>query len=131
MQLQEILRSLTVTPTDLKIVGLSILTAVIMFFVLSIKFSNEKSFGSAFACIRFTILGLILSFGIVVYDLSSRQSAIDSAEITRSKDTVQVHSNSRFMKSADLRIVEEKDSYIDVEFNNKTYRINNSFKKGN
>lgn len=131
MQLQEILRSLTVTPTDLKTFGLSVLTATIMFFVLSIKFSNERSFGSAFACIQFAILGLILSFGIVAYDLSSRQSAIDSAEIIRSKDTVRVHSNSRFMKSADLNVFAEKDGYIYVEFENKTYRIEDLSKKGN
>lgn len=69
--------------------------------------------------------------GFVIYTQSSQNTAIENATITRSEDKIHIESNSEFMKSADLDVVAEKDGYIYVEFDNKTYRIEDLSKKGN
>lgn len=67
----------------------------------------------------------------VIYTDSAKKSALESARVIRSDDKIHIKSNSEFMKSADLDIVAEKDGYIYVEFQNKTYRLEDLSKKGN
>lgn len=67
----------------------------------------------------------------MIYTESAKDSAVNEARIIRSGDKIHIESNSEFMRSADLDVVAEKDGYIYVEFENKTYRIEDLSKKGN
>lgn len=77
------------------------------------------------------IVFVLASVSLLIYTDSAKTSAIEEAKVTRSGDKIHIESNSEFMKSADLDVVAEKDDYIYVEFDNKTYRIEDLSKKGN
>ena len=129
MQLQEIVELLTMTPT------LYIILLVVFFSLAFVSFItmlasdlDDMKFRISIAALAiFLLSGLFTS----TYTQSARNSAIRSAKITRSDDKIHVESISEFMKSADLDVVAEKDGYIYVEFENKTYRIEDLSKKGN
>ena len=77
------------------------------------------------------IVFLITGLGLLIYTQSASKTAIEEAKISRVNDKIHIESNSEFMRSADLDVVVEKDGYIYVEFENKTYRIEDLSKKGN
>lgn len=131
MQLQEILEQLTATPTHYNIIMIAVAITSILLFIMMLKFNNDDNeigFNISAASLVVVFLTLV---GFLIYTESSRASAPESAKITRSGDKIHVKSNSEFMKSADLDVVAEKDGYIYVEFENKTYRIEDLSKKGN
>lgn len=129
MQLQEIVELLTMTPT-LYIILLAVFfsLAFVSFITMLASDLDDMKFRISIAALAiFLLSGLFTS----TYTQSARNSAIRSAKITRSDDKIHVESISEFMKSADLDVVAEKDGYIYVEFENKTYRIEDLSKKGN
>lgn len=129
MQLKEILELLKVTPVHCNILMIvSAILFIVSFFVMLASDTDGMRFRiSATALTIFLISGLVT----LVYTQSSRSTAIEEAKITRSGDKIHIESNSEFMKSTDLNVVVEKDGYIYVEFDNKTYRIEDLSKKGN
>ena len=130
MQLQEILKQLKTTPTLFNIVMIvSAILFVVSFFIMLVSDEDEgwKFPISVTAMIIFIVTGL----GLLVYTETSKDHAVEEAKITRVNDKIHIESNSEFMKSADLDVVAEKDGYIYVEFENKTYRIEDLSKKGN
>lgn len=131
MQLQEILSLLETTPMHYNIIMIvaGILFVVSLFAMLKYDSDhNAEKFTVSFISI---IVFLIAGLGTLIYTESAKDSALESAKITRSSDKIHIKSDSEFMKSADLDIVTEKDGYIYVEFQNKTYRIEDLSKKGN
>lgn len=129
MQLKEILELLKVTPMHYNIlIAVSFVLAVISLIVmLASDMDNMKFRISVVSLAIFLFTGL----GMLTYSQSSSNDAIEEAKISRSGDKIHIESNSEFMKSADLNVVAEKDGYIYVEFENKTYRIEDLSKKGN
>ena len=129
MQLKEILELLKVTPMHYNIlIAVSFILAVVsLIAMLSSETDGIKFLISVIALAIFLFAGL----GTLAYSQSSGKTAIREAKITRSGDKIHIESNSEFMKSADLDVVAEKDGYIYVEFENKTYRIEDLSKKGN
>lgn len=129
MQLQEIVELLTMTPTLYIILSVVFFSLAFVSFItmLASDLDDMKFRISIAALVIFLLSGLFTS----TYTQSARNSAIRSAKITRSDDKIHVESISEFMKSADLDVVAEKDGYIYVEFENKTYRIEDLSKKGN
>lgn len=131
MQLQEILSFLETTPTHYNVIMIAagILFIVSMFVMLkSDRDHNDTKLTVAIVCM---FIFLAVGLGTLVYTNSAEDSAVESAKITRSGDKIHIESKSEFMKSADLDVVAEKDGYIYVEFQNKTYRIEDLSKKGN
>lgn len=131
MQLQEILELLETTPTkyNVTMIVAGILFVVSIFAMFkSDSDHNAKKFTVSFISM---IVFLVASLGTLIYTDSAKNSALESAKITRTGDKIHIKSNSEFMKSADLDIVAEKDGYIYVEFQNKTYRLEDLSKKGN
>lgn len=131
MQLQEILSLLKIIPMYYHvIVGiafiLSIVSAVIMF--KADTNDNETAFNVSLASLT---IFFATAIGVLIYIGASQNSAMQSAKITRSGDKIHIESSSEFMKSVDLDVLAEKDGYIVVEFENKTYRIEDLSKKGN
>lgn len=131
MQLQEILSLLKIIPMYYYvIVGiafiLSIVSAVIMF--KADTNDNETAFNVSLASLT---IFFATAIGVLIYIVTSQNSAMQSAKITRSGDKIHIESSSEFMKSVDLDVLAEKDGYIVVEFENKTYRIEDLSKKGN
>lgn len=129
MQLKEILELLKVTPMHYNIlIAVSFILAVVsLIAMLSSETDGIKFRISVISLAIFLFTGLCT----LTYSQSSGKTAIGEAKITRSGDKIHIESNSEFMKSADLDIVAEKDGYIYVEFDNKTYRIEDLSKKGN
>lgn len=131
MQLQEILELLETTPTKYNV---TMIVAGILFVVsIFAMFKSDSDHDAKKFTISFIsmIVFLVASLGTLIYTESAKDSALESAKITRSGDKIRIRSNSEFMKSADLDIVTEKDGYIYVEFQNKTYRLEDLSKKGN
>lgn len=130
MQLKEILLSLKVTPFYFNaiIATAFILTAVS--FIAMLAFDDEDGLKLPIAFISMIVF-LVTGVGFLVYTENAKTGAVEEAKITRSGDKIYVESNSEFMKSDNLDVVSEKDGYIYVEFNNKTYRIEDLSKKGN
>lgn len=131
MQLQEILSLLKITPMYYHvIVGiafiLSIVSVVIM--IKADKNDNETVFAVSVASLT---IFFATAIGVLIYIGTGQNSAMQSAKITRSGDKIHIESNSEFMRSVDLDVLAEKDGYIVVEFENKTYRIEDLSKKGN
>lgn len=128
MQLQEILELLKVTPMHYNVlIAVSFLLAVIaLITMLASDMEGMKFLISVVSLAIFLFAGL----GMLTYSQSSGDTAIKEAKISRSGDKIHIESNSEFMKSADLDVVAEKDGYIYVEFDNKTYRIEDLSKKG-
>ena len=131
MQLQDILSSLLTTPTHIQAVEFSALLAMVVFFLLALYFNAQDSTKVSMVFVSILSVMLMIALGTLIYESNSRNAAIDHAKITRSGDKIHVKSNSEFMKSVDLEVVAEKDGYIYVEFENKTYRIEDLSKKGN
>lgn len=131
MQLQEILELLETTPMHYVAIMLTLFIASIISFGLMFKSnSDDNDTGFKISSTGLIVFALTL-VGFVLYTESAKNSAPESAKITRSGDKIHVKSNSEFMKSADLDVIAEKDSYIYVEFKNKTYRLEDLSKKGN
>lgn len=131
MQLQEILELLETTPTNYNVI---MIVAGILFlasFIAMLKSDSNHNDTKLFISFGFMIIFLVAILGTLFYTDSAKKSALESAKITRTGDKIHIKSNSEFMKSADLDIVTEKDGYIYVEFQNKTYRLEDLSKKGN
>lgn len=131
MQLQEILSLLETTPTNYNVI---MIVAGILFlasFIAMLKSDNDHNDTKLFISFGFMIIFLVAILGTLFYTDSAKKSALESAKITRSRDKIHIKSNSEFMKSSDLDIVAEKDGYIYVDFQNKTYRLEDLSKKGN
>ena len=79
----------------------------------------------------FMIVFLVVGIGVVAWTENVKDNASKEAKVSRVDDKIRISSNSEFMKSVDLDVVAEKDRYIYVEFDNKTYRIEDLSKKGN
>ena len=131
MQLQEILSLLKIIPMYYHVIVviafiLSIVSAVIMF--KADTNDNETAFNVSLASLT---IFFATAIGVLIYIGTSQNSAMQSAKITRSGDKIHIESSSEFMKSVDLDVLAEKDGYIVVEFENKTYRIEDLSKKGN
>lgn len=131
MQLQEILSLLETTPTHYNII---MIVAGILFlasFIAMLKSDSNHNDTKLFISFGFMTIFLIVILGTLFYTDSAKKSALESAKITRTGDKIHIESNSEFMRSSDLDIVAEKDGYIYVEFENKTYRLEDLSKKGN
>ena len=130
MQLQEILSSLTSTPFHIIVLEYSALVAMVILFLLALSSNSKRSTQASIVFMILCSISLAIGVGTLVYESNSHRAAINEAKITRSGDKIKNHSNSEFLKSADLDIIDEKDGYIYVEFENKTYRIEALSKKG-
>lgn len=131
MQLQEIFELLETTPMHYVAIMLTLFIASIISFGLMCKSnSDDNDTGFKISSAGLIVFALTL-VGFVLYTESAKNSASESAKITRSGDKIHIKSNSEFMKSADLDVIAEKYSYIYVEFKNKTYRLEDLSKKGN
>lgn len=131
MQLQEILSLLKTTPMHFNILMTVSFVLAILFFFAALKYDNDREDKKLIFSAISMIIFLIAGIGALAYTENAKDSAIKEATITRSEDKIHIESNSEFMKSADLDVVAEKDGYIYVEFDNKTYRIEDLSEKGN
>ena len=131
MQLQEILLLLKTTPVHYHvIVGIAFILATVSVVIMFKADRNDN--GTLFAvAVASLAIFFATAIGVLIYIGTGQNSALEEAKITRSGDKIHIESNSEFMKSTDLDIVAEKDGYIYVEFENKTYRIADLSKKGN
>ena len=129
MQLHEILSNLETTPIHFNVVMIaSAILFVVAFLVMSESSDNPKKVAISFVVLAAT---LIAGLGTLAYTETSKDNASKEAKVSRVDDKIRISSDSEFMKSVDLDVVAEKDGYIYVEFNNKTYRIEDLSKKGN
>lgn len=96
-----------------------------------LKAANEDEDRKFNVSLASLIVFALASVSLLVYTDFAKTSAIEEAKITRSEDKIHIESNSEFMRSVDLDVLAEKDGYIVVEFENKTYRIEDLSKKGN
>ena len=131
MQLQEILLLLKTTPMQYDIVMILAFILAVISFLYILAYSNDRDESKFVISVIALIVSLFTAVGLLIYTENVKDSAIKEATITRSEDKIHIESNSEFMKSADLDVVAEKDGYIYVEFENKTYRIEDLSKKGN
>lgn len=129
MQLHEILSNLETTPIHFNVV----MIASAILFVVALLVMSESSDNPKKVAISFVVLAatLIAGLGTLAYTETSKDNASKEAKVSRVDDKIRISSDSEFMKSVDLDVVAEKDGYIYVEFNNKTYRIEDLSKKGN
>ena len=131
MQLQEILELLKVTPMHYNvIVGISFILSIVSVVFMFKADKNDNATVFAVSLSSLTIF-FTAAIGFLIYIGTGQNSAMQSAKITRSGDKIHIKSNSEFIKSVDLDVLAEKDGYIIVEFENKTYRIEDLSKKGN
>lgn len=131
MQLQEILSQLETTPIHYNVIMIVAFILAVIFFSCILAYSNGYDESKFVTSVIALTVSLFTAVGLLIYTETARDSAIKEAKITRSSDKIHIESNSEFMKSADLDVVAEKDGYIYVEFENKTYRIEDLSKKGN
>ena len=131
MQLKEILSLLKTTPIHCNVSMTVVFILALISLLLLIKAANEYEDHKFNVSLASLIVFSLASVSLLLYTESAKTSAIEEAKITRSEDKIHIESNSEFMKSADLDVVAEKDGYIYVEFENKTYRIEDLSKKGN
>ena len=130
MQLQEILKQLETTPMIFNIIMIVSAILFVVSFVIMLASDKDEDWKFPISSTALLILALT-GLGLLIYTETSKDHAVEEAKITRSGDKIHIESNSEFMKSADLDVVAEKDGYIYVEFENKTYRIEDLSKKGN
>lgn len=131
MQLKEILSLLKVTPMHYNVAMTVVFILALISLLLMLKAANEyedRKFNISLASL---IVFALASVSLLIYTQSASKTAIEEAKISRVNDKIHIESNSEFMRSADLDVVVEKDGYIYVEFENKTYRIEDLSKKGN
>lgn len=131
MQLQEILELLKVTPIHYNVAMTVVFILAVIFFIAIFKYDTGQDDKKLIASLASMIFFLITGLGLLIYTQSASKTAIEEAKISRVNDKIHIESNSEFMRSADLDVVVEKDGYIYVEFENKTYRIEDLSKKGN
>ena len=131
MQLQEILELLKVTPMHYNISMTVVFILALISLLAMLKAASEYEDRKFNVSLASLIIFALSSVSLLIYTETARDSAIKEAKITRSDNKIHIESNSEFMKSADLNVVAEKDGYIYVEFENKTYRIEDLSKKGN
>ena len=131
MQLQEILELLKVTPIHYNVAMTVVFILAVIFFIAIFKYDTGQDDKKLIASLVSMIVFLITGLGLLIYTQSASKTAIEEAKISRVNDKIHIESNSEFMRSADLDVVVEKDGYIYVEFENKTYRIEDLSKKGN
>ena len=131
MQLKEILSLLKTTPMYFNVSMTVVFVLALISFLLMLKAANEDEDRKFNVSLASLIVFALASVSLLAYTDFAKTSAIEEAKITRSEDKIHIESNSEFMKSADLDVVAEKDGYIYVEFENKTYRIEDLSKKGN
>lgn len=131
MQLQEILELLKVTPIHYNVAMTVVFILAVIFFIAIFKYDTGQDDKKLIASLASMIVFLITGLGLLIYTQSASKTAIEESKISRVNDKIHIESNSEFMRSADLDVVVEKDGYIYVEFENKTYRIEDLSKKGN
>lgn len=130
MQLKEIISSLEVTPFYFNAIIVAAFILMILSFIAMLAFDKDDGLKQPVAA-TLTIVFLVIGIGVLAWTENVKDNASKEAKISRSEAKIHVESNSEFMKSADLDVVAEKDGYIYVEFENKTYRIEDLSKKGN
>lgn len=130
MQLKEILSSLEVTPFYFNVMIATAFILMAVSFIAMLAFDEEDGLKLPIAVVSMIVF-LVAGVGVLVWTENAKDNASKEAKLTRSGDKIHVESNSEFMKSVDLDVVAEKDGYIYVEFDNKTYRIEDLSKKGN
>ena len=123
MQLHELLSSLTAIPFYIRVIEYSMLILMVIFFLLALYANSKRSTRASVTFIILCSVSLSVGFGTLIYESNSRRDAIEEAKISRVNDKIRIESKSEFLKSTDLEIVSEKDSYIKVKFKNKIYRI--------
>ena len=130
MQLKEIISSLEVTPFYFNvIIAVSFILMILSFLAL---LASDKDDGlKQPAAATLTIVFLVAGIGVLAWTDNAKDNASKEAKVSRVNDKIRISSDSEFMKSVDLDVVAEKDGYIYVEFDNKTYRIEDLSKKGN
>lgn len=131
MQFKEILSLLKTTPINYNVSMSVVFILALISFLSMLKAANDYEDRKFNVSLASLIVFALVSVSLLVYTQSARNDAIEEAKITRSGGKIHIESNSEFMKSADLDVVSEKDGYIYVEFENKTYRIEDLSKKGN
>ena len=130
MQLKEILSSLEVTPFYFNVMIATAFILMAVSFIATLAFDEEDGLKLPIAVVSMIVF-LVAGVGVLVWTENAKDNASKEAKLTRSGSQIHVESNSEFMKSAELDVIAEKDGYIYVEFENKTYRIEDLSKKGN
>ena len=130
MQLKEILSSLEVTPFYFNVMIGTAFILMSVSFIAMLAFDEEDGLKLPIAIVSMIVF-LVAGVGVLAWTENAKDNASKEAKVSRVDDKIRISSGSEFMKSVDLDIVAEKDGYIYVEFENKTYRIEDLSKKGN
>lgn len=130
MQLKEILSSLEVTPFYFNVMIAAAFILMAVSFIAMLAFDEEDGLKLPIAVVSMIVF-LVAGVGVLVWTENAKDNASKEAKVSRVDDKIRISSDSEFMKSVDLDVVAEKDGYIYVEFENKTYRIEDLSKKGN
>lgn len=130
MQLKEILSSLEVTPFYFNAMIATAFILMAVSFIAMLAFDEEDGLKLPIAVVSMIVF-LVAGVGVLVWTENAKDNASKEAKVSRVNDKIRISSDSEFMKSVDLDVVAEKDGYIYVEFDNKTYRIEDLSKKGN
>lgn len=130
MQLKEIISSLEVTPFYFNAIIAAAFILMSLSFIAMLAFDEEDGLKLPIAFVSMIVF-LVAGVGVLVWTENAKDSASKEAKVSRVDDKIRISSDSEFMKSVDLDVVAEKDGYIYVEFNNKTYRIEDLSEKGN
>lgn len=130
MQLKEILSSLEVTPFYFNVMIATAFILMSVSFIAMLAFDEEDGLKLPIAVVSMIVF-LVAGVGVLAWTENAKDNASKEAKVSRVDDKIRISSGSEFMKSVDLDIVAEKDGYIYVEFENKTYRIEDLSKKGN
>ena len=130
MQLKEIISSLEVTPFYFNAIIAAAFILMILSFIAMLVFDKDDGLKQPISA-TFMIIFLVTGIGALAWTENAKDNASKEAKVSRVNDKIRILSDSEFMKSVDLDVVVEKDGYIYVEFENKTYRIEDLSKKGN
>lgn len=130
MQLKEILSSLEVTPFYFNVMIATAFILMAVSFIAMLTFDEEDGLKLPIAVVSMIVF-LVAGVGVLAWTENAKDNASKEAKVSRVDDKIRISSDSEFMKSVDLDVVAEKDGYIYVEFENKTYRIEDLSKKGN
>lgn len=130
MQLKEILSSLEVTPFYFNALIAVFFILMILSFVAVLALDKDDGLKQPVAVILMIVF-LVAGIGVLAWTENAKDNASKEAKVSRVDDKIRISSDSEFMKSVDLDVVAEKDGYIYVQFNNKTYRIEDLSNKGN
>ena len=130
MQLKEILSSLEVTPFYFNVMIATAFILMAVSFIAMLAFDEEDGLKLPIAVVSMIVF-LVAGVGVLAWTENAKDNASKEAKVSRVDDKIRISSDSEFMKSVDLDVVAEKDGCIYVEFENKTYRIEDLSKKGN